>query len=150
MIKKSTLIIINIVPFIKNKYTYTRRVIFVKKIICSYENFKRYLNDPDIEMGYEYLWDLICFNNDKLFEKGLNMVILETKDDDLTGNVGVICPTNHYSMSFFDVNKKTIILIKRENIYEPIVTYEDKIKQYVILRRFSIKYKGILPELKYF
>lgn len=122
----------------------------LKKIISSYENFKRYLNDPDIEIGYEYLWDLICFNNDKLFDKGLNLVILETKDDDLTGNVGVICPTNHYSMSFFDVNKKTAILIKRDNIYEPIVTYEDKIKQYVIIRRFSIKYKGILPELKLF
>jgi hypothetical protein len=122
----------------------------LKKIIGSYENFKRYLNDPDIEIGYEYLWDLICFNNDKLFEKGLNMVILETKDDDLTGNVSVICPTNHYSTSFFDVNKKTVIFIKRENMYEPIVTYEDKIKQYVIIRRFSIKYKGILPELKIF
>lgn len=122
----------------------------LKKIISSYENFKRYLNDPNIEIGYEYLWDLICFNNDKLFDKGLNLVILETKDDDLTGNVGVICPTNQYSTSFFDANKKTALLIKRENIYEPIVTYEDKIKQYVIIRRFSIKYKGILPELKIF
>jgi len=99
----------------------------LKKIICSYENFKRYLNDPDIEMGYEYLWDLICFNNDKLFEKGLNMVILETKDDDLTGNVGVICPTNHYSMSFFDVIKKRLYLLNVRIYMNPLSPMKTKL-----------------------
>ena len=120
----------------------------MKKIARSYKNFRRYLEDDDIKIGYEYLWDLICMKNPKLFPSGLNIVILEIANDDITSNVNVLCPSNHYSSSFFEVNKKTCILIKIDDLYEPVIIYEDTGKAYSISRTFSLKYKGLLPNLK--
>ena len=120
----------------------------MKKIARSYKNFRRYLEDDEIKIGYEYLWDLICMKNPKLFQSGLNMVILEIANDDITSNVNVLCPSNHYSSSFFDVNKKTCILLKIDDLYEPIIIYEDTGRTYSISRTFSLKYKGLLPNLK--
>uniref|UniRef100_A0A6C0CNR9 Uncharacterized protein n=1 Tax=viral metagenome TaxID=1070528 RepID=A0A6C0CNR9_9ZZZZ len=120
----------------------------MKKIARSYKNFRRYLEDDEIKIGYEYLWDLICFKNPNLFPSGLNIVILEIANDDITSNVNVLCPSNHYSSSFFDVNKKTCILIKVDDLYEPVIIYEDTGKEYSISRTFSLKYKGLLPNLK--
>ena len=105
----------------------------LKKIARSYENFIDYIKDPNIKIGYQYLWDLVCSNNEKLFPKGLNLVIIETKDDDITGNVNIICPTNHYASSFFDVNKRAAILLMKNNLFEPIITYEDRGSSYVLL-----------------
>ena len=42
----------------------------------------------------------------------------------------VICPTNHYSSLLFDINKRSTILIKINNLYEPILLYEDKGNKY--------------------
>lgn len=126
------------------------KIKILTKIIRSYENFCEFIVNPDINIGYEYVWDLISFRNEKLFVKGINLVILESKEDDITGNVGLICPTNHYSNSYFDVNKKVAIIIKKNQLYEPIISYEDKGNQYVITRKFSLKYKGLLPTLKDF
>lgn len=120
----------------------------MKKVARSYKNFRRYLEDDDIKIGYEYLWDLICMKNTKLFPSGLNIVILEVANDDITSNVNVLCPSNHYSSSFFEVNKKTCVLIKIDDLYEPIIIYEDTGKAYSISRTFSLKYKGLLPNLK--
>lgn len=120
----------------------------LKKMVRSYENFRRYLQDDNIKIGYEYLWDLICFKNPNLFPAGLNIVILEIANDDITSNVNVLCPSNHYSSSFFDVNKKTCILLKIDDLYEPIIIYEDTGRAYSISRTFSLKYKGLLPNLK--
>ena len=120
----------------------------LKKIAVAFNNYKSFILDPTIIIGYEYLWDLICFNNPKLFTKGLNLVVLEALEDDMTGNVSVICPTNHYSSAFFDINKKVAILIKKDGLFEPIISYEDQGKRYVINRRFSLKYKDMLPNLK--
>ena len=126
------------------------KLAMIKKYARSYENFCRYIENPDIQIGYEYLWDLICFNNPKLFNKGLNLVIIESKDDDITRNVGVICPSNHYSKIFFDPNKQTAILIKRDDIYEPIIIYEDKDIKYKMIRTFSLKSPHLMPSLKEF
>ena len=119
-----------------------------RKVARSYENYINYLTDPTIKINYQYLWDLVCSNNDKLFPKGLNLVILESKDDDITGNVSVICPTNHYASSFFDVNKRAAILLMKNELFEPIITYEDRGDSYVVTRRFSLKYKDMLPNLR--
>ena len=48
----------------------------------------------------------------------------------------------------FDVNKMTCILIKKDGLYEPIISYEDTGKNYAISRRFSLKYKDLLPSLR--
>ena len=120
----------------------------MKKMVRSYKNFISYLRDNNIKIGYEYIWDLICFKNPNLFPAGLNIVILEIANDDITSNVNVLCPSNHYSSSFFDVNKKSCILIKIDDFYEPVIIFEDTGKAYSISRTFSLKYKDLLPNLR--
>lgn len=100
----------------------------LKKVISSYNNFKNYINNDTNIIDYNYLWDLICMPNEQLFPDGLNMVILEFADDDVTNNIQIICPSNHYSNNIFDPNKNTILILKNENIYEPIIQRMDREK----------------------
>ena len=109
---------------------------FFRKVARSYENFEAFLLDEDILISYQYLWDLISGPNDKLFDGGLNLAILELKDDDVTDNVSVICPTNHYAASFYDVNKRTAIILKIGDYYEPIFSLEDKGDVFAVTRRW--------------
>ena len=97
---------------------------FFKKLIYSFENFKRFLRSDDTIIDYTYLWDIISYPNAKLFNNGLNLIILELPQKDITNNVDIICPTNHYSNKFFDGDKKTTIIVKKDKYYEPI--YEIK------------------------
>ena len=120
----------------------------LKKVGRAYVNYRNFIASDDVEIDYRYLWDLVCDDNPKLFPKGLNLVIIESLEDDITGNVNVICPSNHYSKTLFDVNKMSSILIKKDGLYEPIISYEDTGKNYVISRRFSLKYKDLLPSLR--
>ena len=90
----------------------------LKKICRSYNNYRNFIKSSDVEIDYRYLWDLVCDDNPELFPKGLNLVILESMEDDITGNVNVICPSNHYAKTLFDVNKMTSILIKKDGLYE--------------------------------
>ena len=98
----------------------------LKKVISSFNNFKNYINSDTNLIDYNYLWDLICYPNDKLFKNGLNIVIIEFADNDVTNNIQIICPSNHYSNNLFDEKKNTILILKNENIYEPIIQRFDK------------------------
>ena len=98
--------------------------IFFKKVVCSFENFKKYINSKTEYIDYQYLWDIITTPNPKLFKSGVNLVILQISNRDITNNIEVLCPTNHYSNGFFDTNKDSIIIIKRNiknnTFFEPI------------------------------
>ena len=52
---------------------------------------------------------------------GVNLIILELTDN--KEEVNILCPTNHYSASTFDPNKKNIIIVKYQGYYEPLYTY---------------------------
>ena len=93
---------------------------YLKEIITAFENFKNYMKDDDIEIDYEYLWDIICTRNEKLFPQGLNLILLTIPDDDITQNIAVTCPTNHYANLLFDGRKKTAIILIRDEFYEPL------------------------------
>ena len=67
------------------------------QVISAYQNFIDYLNNDNIIIDYTYLWDLICLPNKNLFKDGLNLIILEMNENDITNNINLICPTNHYS-----------------------------------------------------
>ena len=84
----------------------------------SFENFKNYLRDDKITIDYTYLWDIICLPNEKIFDSGINLIILEIPEDDATNNIELVCPTNYYSANSFDSRKRSLILIKRENYFE--------------------------------
>lgn len=116
---------------------------YIMQLVGSYENFINYLNNDELIIDYTYLWDLICFPNKNLFKDGLNIIILELSENDITNNINLICPTNHYSSELFDINKNTTIIIKNGNYYEPIYAVEDKIKSIVVTKLFNIKNKNL-------
>ncbi len=121
-------------------------IIFFKKLVSAYENFISFLRNDDIIIDYTYLWDIITMPNKKLFPNGINLVILDMVNNDITENVNIICPTNAYSTSLFDINKYTLILIRNDGYFEPIYTLEDKKTNYKLTRLFNLK--DALPELK--
>ena len=116
-------------------------------LISAYENYIDFLNNDNIIIDYTYLWDLISYPNEKLFKDGINLLILEMNENDITNNINLICPTNHYSGQLFDINRNTIILIKNGNYYEPIYTVEDKVKSILVTKLFNNKNKNISNNL---
>lgn len=108
----------------------------IEKIVRSaLENFVEYIATAEkYEIDYKYLWDIICSPN-FLFEDGLNLVILEIPNSDITGNVEIICPlTTYSSVPLYDSHKETAILIKTGKLYEPIFLYENR-KDVLIIKK---------------
>ena len=113
---------------------------YLKQLISSFENFISYLKTENEIIDYTYLWDIIT-NRNGIFRNasqirstkdeqkqsdpiyGINLVILDILKNDGTANVSFICPTNSYASNKFIKKRKTIILIKNENYYEPIGLY---------------------------
>lgn len=120
------------------------------RICNAYENFIAYLDDDTSIIDHTYLWDIISRPNDKLFKHGNNIILIHIPDDDITNNVQVICPTNAYSGEVFDINRKNIIIMKRDTYYEPIYLFESKSNgKFTVLGRFSLKSKTIMPKIKH-
>ena len=94
--------------------------LLLNKILNSYINFIKFIKDNDNIIDHTYLWDIISSPHEKLFKTGLNLIILELKEDDLTNNIEILCPTNHYSNNVYNKDKNSVILIKIGNYYEPI------------------------------
>ncbi len=112
--------------------------LFCQKIISAYENFIEYLRDDDTIIDYTYLWDIICFPNKYLFgTSGINLIIFEIPDDDITNNVKLICPTNHYTVSFYEARKPSLFLVKKDNFYEPLYSYTSTKNKISIVKLFS-------------
>lgn len=99
---------------------------FFEDTVASFENFLSFLNNDKSLIDHTYLWDIITSENAKLFGGGLNLVIIELLNDDITNNIRLLCPTNSYSDKFYDMNKETVILIKQDDYYEPVYLYENK------------------------
>ena len=105
--------------------------LFLKKLILSYENFIKFIQSNNTVINHIYLWDIITLPNPKLFPNGINLIILEIPKKDITNDVDIICPTNHYASSFFNDKKLTAILIKKGNYFEPIYQIiESNMKRY--------------------
>lgn len=96
---------------------------FLKDTIQAYENFLEYIKDPDSFIDHSYLWDIITMNDSILFEGGLNLIIMEIVDNDVTDNVEILCPTNSYTGELYNRKKGTILLLKQGEFYEPIYKY---------------------------
>jgi len=107
---------------IPNKDEYAQNK-FLKDTIASYENFMQFIADKDSFIDHTYLWDIITSNETNLFEGGINLVIIEMPDNDITDNVSLVCPTNSYSSKLYDSTKNTVILLKHDVLYEPIYLY---------------------------
>jgi hypothetical protein len=105
------------------------------EIIGAYENFQRYLSDPDAHIDHTYIWDILTKPNSKLFpllktmtddtgrNHGINLVILQISRD--TDHIELVCPTNMYTDSYDIINMRTFILLKQDDFYEPVYVYHD-------------------------
>lgn len=98
---------------------------YLERLIASYENFLRFLRSDDSVIDYQYLWDIITMPNPDIFPKGVNLVIFEIPEDDETGNLEIVCPTNHYSSKPFVASKRTIMLMKKQGYFEPIYLFNN-------------------------
>ena len=112
---------------------------FVLHVVKAFENFKQFLDPKNTKniVDHTYLWDIVTRPNPKLFNSGFNLVIFEITDNDITNNVELLCPTNHYSNQVYVARRKTLILIKRENTFEPIYSYLDTGKKLKVIKMFS-------------
>ena len=106
---------------------------FFEKVVYSYYNFINFLKDDEVTIDYTYLWDIICDDEDGLFQNGINLVILRSTCDDPTCNVELICPTNPYSKNMFNSNKSTLLIYTEPkhnyNFYEPIYIFKNKMSE---------------------
>jgi hypothetical protein len=141
---KKTKIYKKLLDINKNKISVSN-LNFFKKIVSAYENFKSFLTDLSEPIDYTYLWDIVSSPNNKLFKKGLNLVILNITENDMTNNIEIICPTNSFTNKLFDANKPILIITKRDIYYEPIYLYEKRRSEIIIKKTFSI-YDSYLPE----
>ena len=120
------------------------------RVCNAFENFVAYIDDDASIIDHTYLWDIVTRPNEKLFKHGNNIILLHIPDDDMTNNVQVICPTNAYSGEVFDINRKTIIMMKRDVYYEPIYLFESKSNgKFTVLGRFALKSKTLMPKIKH-
>ena len=80
---------------------------YFKRVISAFGSFGKYITDNASEIDYTYMWDLISLPEEKggLFENGLNLIILNSPNDDITSKIQVICPTNVYNDQIYDVNR---------------------------------------------
>jgi hypothetical protein len=101
---------------------------FLKDTISSFNNFQNYLKDKDTIIDHSYLWDIISSEDSVLFEGGLNMIIIEIVNNDITDNIDLICPTNAYSSNIYIKDRGTILILKHDDFYEPIYLYNDNKK----------------------
>jgi hypothetical protein len=111
--------------------------VFVK-IVAAYDNFIRFLKDPESDIDHTYIWDVVSTLNTKIFPKGLNLVIMEVVNNDITHNIDVLCPSSAYSKNLFDENKPTLFLAKQDRLFEPIYGYKYQGSNLKITRTFTM------------
>ena len=128
---KSSILYKQLVSKTTKKLDDTSHIIFIKKIINSFDNFKNYL-ESDAFIDYTYLWDIICKSNASLFPNGLNLLILDITNEDSTDNVKIICPKQSYSNEFIDLNKKCLMLIQKNEYFEPVYLINNTIDYYIV------------------
>ena len=121
---------------------------FFYKIISAYENFRDFLRSDSVLIDYTYLWDIICRPNPKLFVQGVNLVIMELVNNDITNNVEIICPSNHYSNEIYDSRKQTLLLLKNGEYFEPIYSYRNEETKTKVSTAFSEFDRNLSPELR--
>ena len=96
-----------------------------KKIVGAYLNFLNYIASNNEFIDHSYLWDYFT-KPGLFFDLGLNLVLLNAPDDDITNKIQLVCPTNIYSNEIFSIEKPTIIVYSNNDYYEPVIRYKKK------------------------
>ena len=114
-----------------------------EKVFSAREQFFNYLSDDNSIINHVFLWDLICspLNEHGLFFKnGVNLIIFNTPNNDITQKIEILCPTYNITNNIFDSNKNTIMIYCENDIYEPIYIVEKKTKAHNIWKIFNHRF----------
>ena len=119
------------------------QVMFLKHCIISHQNFLGYITDPEVTIDHTFLWDVV--SRPILFVKGINLVILELMLDDITNKVKIVCPTNNFQKPLFHKSRPTVLLLKSQDIYEPmyIIKRDSKSNDEIYKKYFDLKESNI-------
>ena len=109
------------------------------KLEFSFKHFQDFILDPKSSIDYTYLWDIVSKPHAKLFPKGLNLVIIEIMEKDMTNNVGLVCPTNIYSNETFSTNKPIVFIMKKDKYFEPLYANIKTKKEIKTMKMFQYK-----------
>lgn len=110
-----------------------------KKLEKSFLNFKTYILDSESIIDYTYLWDIVSKPHTQLFPKGLNLIIIEILEKDMTNNVGLVCPTNIYSNETFSVDRPIVFIMKKDKYFEPLYANIKSKKEIKTMKMFQYK-----------
>ena len=104
-------------PLFRSLYNGNLPNIFLnpKSGLSALDNFKNYIVNKKIIIDHKYLWDYLQRDN-ILYENGINIFIFEDNN--------LICPNGENIKDFYSIEKKSIILIKYKEYYEPIYFLE--------------------------
>jgi hypothetical protein len=94
--------------------------ILLENTVAAYDNFLNYIRDDDVKIDHTYMWDLLCEPLIIPNTKGLNLIVMEMNENDMTGRIELICPTSTHSRNQFEENRENILVLKHEEFYEPI------------------------------
>ena len=86
-----------------------------KSKLTPLENFKNYILNDLVEINHKYLWDFLQRPN-ILFDEGVNIFIFNHNN--------LLCPFGENINNFYDINKRSILLINYKEYYEPIYYLE--------------------------
>ena len=105
-----------------------------RRICVARDLFIEYLMSPNSEIDHTYMWDVVSSTYE------VSICIFEIPDDDITDNVDILCPTNNFTKHLLTTPyDDTIILVKKNNLYEPIYSYTKYAKGPPDIKRFFSK-----------
>lgn len=105
------------------------------KNITPLQNYKNFILSKNIDVDHTYLWDLIQ-RPGIISQNGINLFIFE---EDL------LCPVGENVAEFYDMSRKTIILSKHRQYYEPIYYVEGNGKQ---AKMMNCTFENTSPEIQ--
>ena len=121
---------------------------YYQKVVSSFENFMSFINDKDSIIDHTYFWDIVSIPNKLLFPEGVNLVILQIPNSDITNNVQIVCPSNQYSSELYESRKPTVFILKEDQYYEPLYSYTDNKKKTNVEKQFKESDKNMSESMK--
>jgi hypothetical protein len=115
---------------------------FLEETISAYNNFMDYISNDASVINHTYLWDVLTNDNPNLIKGGLNLIIIDLQSNDITDNIKILCPTNS-AYKKFDIRKKSVIILKRDDFYEPIYKYYEKDR---VISKLKTFYPNVAPK----
>lgn len=103
-------------------------------IFYNLENFKKYLLSESVLLEHKYIWDFLQREN-VLTDEGINIFIFE--------NNSLLCPKGENISFYYDKTKKSVLLYKFNQYYEPIYYLEGVSKSAKITCLFNYEREEI-------